>query len=69
MRLRLNFRNLCDHELKCSFQDTLNLPCACVLEAEATSQFILYCSLPCKNKRRIFLANNREIERRTLKRI
>ena len=43
IRLRVGLSHLCEHKLKHSFQDTLNLICNCGKDIENTSHYILQC--------------------------
>ena len=42
-RLRLDFSHLKEHKFRHNFRDSLNPMCACSLEPENTSHFLLYC--------------------------
>ena len=65
-RLRLGLSHLRYHKFRHNFQDCINPLCACGLEIETTTHFLLHCPL-FQSARQSLLINIREIDESILK--
>ena len=65
-RLRLGLSHLCYHKFRHNFRDCINPLCACGLEIETTTFFLLHCPL-FQSARQSLLINIKEIDKSILK--
>ena len=67
-KLRLGLGNLRYHKLRHNFQDYINPLCACGLEIETTTHFLLHCPL-FQSARQSLLINIKKIDENILKKL